>query len=318
MPDPSQTRVTGFLIPSIKRNSLLGTGLKLPYFWAIDDQRDLLLTPYVSQNTKTLEFRYRQAFRTGAIGVSGALSKDDLMTDEDARGYIEAAGRFDLPRDFVLSFDIEAVADDAYLNDYNYSDKDRLDSRLAVERARRDEWASVALTHYYSLREDEDNSTLPSIIGDASYERRFFPDRTGGELRLRTEAHSHVRYSRDDTDGPDPDSVVDGRDVTRLTVSADWRRWFTLPAGVRAEVMTGVAADAFHTVQDVTLPSDQTGVTPTTALTLRWPMARATAAGATQVIEPVAQIAWSGGHDLEVANDESLPGWNSTRATCWA
>ena len=305
MPDPSQTRATGFLIPSIKRNSLLGTGLKLPYFWAIDDQRDLLLTPYVSQNTKTLEFRYRQAFRTGAIGISGALSSDDLMTDEDARGYIEAAGRFDLPRDYVLSFDIEAVADDAYLNDYNYSDKDRLDSRLAVERARRDEWASVALTHYYSLREDEDNSTLPSIIGDASYERRVFPDRTGGELRLRTEAHSHVRYSRDDTDGPDADSVVDGRDVTRLTVSADWRRWFTLPAGIRAEVMTGVAADAFHTVQDVTLPSDQTGVTPTTALTLRWPMSRSTAAGATQVIEPVAQIAWSGGHDLEVANDES-------------
>lgn len=305
MPDPTQTRATGFLIPSIRRNSQLGTGLKLPYFWAIDDQRDLLVTPYMSQNTRTLEFRYRQAFRSGAIGISGALSNDDLMPDKDARGYIQAAGRFDLPQDFVLSFDLEAVTDDAYLNDYDYSDKDRLDSRVAVERARRDEWASVALTHYYSLREDEDNSTLPSIIGDANYERRYFPDRIGGELRLGAEAHSHLRYSEDAFDGPDPDSEVDGRDVTRLSVSADWRRWYTLPAGIRAELMAGLAADAFHTTQDSTLPDSQTGVTPTSAVTLRWPMSRVTAAGATQVIEPVAQVAWSGGHDLDVANDES-------------
>ncbi|WP_010140820.1 LPS-assembly protein LptD [Oceanicola sp. S124] len=304
MPDPSQDRSTGFLIPSIRRNSLLGTGLKLPYFWAMNDSRDLTLTPYLSQDTRTLEFRYRQAFAEGALGISGAVSSDELLPGE-ARGYLEAAGRFLLPRDLVLSFDIEAVTDDGYLADYDYSDKDRLDSRLAVERARRDEWLSLSVTHYYSLREDEDNSTLPSIIGDVTYESRHFPSTLGGELRLGAEWHHHYRYSTDATDGPDADSVVDGRDVTRLTASADWRRWYTLPAGIRAEMMAGVAIDSFRTSQDVTLPDRQTGVTPMTALTLRWPMMRTTASGATQVLEPVAQIAWSGGHDLDVANDES-------------
>ncbi|SNY52360.1 LPS-assembly protein [Pseudooceanicola antarcticus] len=304
MPDPNQTRATGFLIPSIKRNSRLGTGLKLPYFWAIGESRDLLLTPYMSQNSRTLEFRYRQAFAEGALGISGAISSDELLPDE-ARGYIEAAGRFLLPRDLVLSFDIEAVADDGYLADYAYSSKDRLDSRLAVERARRDEWLSLSLTHYYSLRDDEDNSTLPSIIGDASYEMRHFPAMLGGELRLGTEWHHHHRYSDSDIDGPDTDSVTDGRDVTRLSASADWRRWYTLPAGLRAELVAGVALDAFRTGQDAGLPVNQTGVTPMGALTLSWPMLRQLPGGGTQVLEPVAQLAWSGGTALDVANDES-------------
>lgn len=304
IPDPTQDRATGFLIPSIKRNSRLGTGLKLPYFWAIGDSRDLTLTPYLSQNSRTLEFRYRQAFARGALGLSGAVSSDALLPGE-ARGYVEAAGRFRLPQDMVLSFDIEAVTDDGYLSDYAYSNKDRLDSRLAVERARRDEWLSLSVTQYHSLREDEDNATLPSIIGDATYEVRHFPTRLGGELRLGADWHHHFRYSDSDTDGPDADDVTDGRDVTRLTATADWRRWYTLPAGIRAEVMAGVAVDSFQTAQDATLPDRQTGVTPTGAVTLRWPMLRTTPAGATQVLEPVAQLAWSGGTALNVANDES-------------
>lgn len=303
MPDPSQDRASGFLIPSLSRNSELGTGLKLPYFWAIDPSRDLRVTPYLSQNTRTVELRYRQAFASGALGISGAVSRDDLLPDQ-TRGYLEAAGRFQLPKDYVLSFDMELVTDDGYLNDYDYSDKDRLDSRIAIERARRDEWRSLSLTNYYSLREDEDNATLPSIIGDATWEKRY-TSVLGGELRLGTEFHSHYRSSDDPYDSSDDDDITDGRDVTRLTATVDWRRWYTLPAGIRAELMGGLAADAFHTAQDASLPINESGLTPMTALTLRWPLSRTTASGATQVLEPVAQIAWSGGHDLNVANDES-------------
>ncbi|HEX9859172.1 MAG TPA: LPS-assembly protein LptD, partial [Paracoccaceae bacterium] len=48
MPDPTLTRATGFLMPTLRTTSGLGTGLKLPYFLAIGDHRDLLLTPYLT------------------------------------------------------------------------------------------------------------------------------------------------------------------------------------------------------------------------------------------------------------------------------
>jgi len=304
LPDPTLDRSRGFLIPTLRRNSRLSTGLKLPYFIPIGRDRDITLTPYLSPETRTLELRYRQAFRTGRIEFETSLSRDDLRPGE-TRAYIEGGGRFDLPRGFVLTFDVEAVTDDTYSTEYGLSPKDRLDSEIAVTRVRRDEYIRAALTHYHSLRVNEDNGHIPSIIGDVSYERRFFPARLGGELRLGLDAHGHYRYSTTPFDGGDADTITDGRDVGRLTVDAAWLNTWTLPLGIRAGVEAGVSIDSFRTAQDITLPASQTGVVPRLGVTLRWPFVRHAPTGTTDVIEPMVQYAWSGSDRLNVANDES-------------
>ena len=115
MPDPTLDRATGFLMPSLRTTSDLGTGLKFPYFITLGPSRDLLITPYfTTKNGRTVELRYRQAFRTGAIDLTGAFSRDDLLPDTD-RGYLFAKGAFSLPENFGLTFDINSVSDPAYL-----------------------------------------------------------------------------------------------------------------------------------------------------------------------------------------------------------
>ncbi|MGR3321061.1 MAG: LPS-assembly protein LptD [Pseudooceanicola sp.] len=304
LPDPTLKRATGFLIPSVKRNSRLGTGIRVPYFIRMGDHRDLTVTPFVSNETRTLELRYRQAFRNGRLQFDGAISDDDLMPGT-TRAFIQGGGRFDLPQDFTLEFDIEATTDDAYPTEYDYSDKDRLDSEISVTRVRRDEFIRGALTNYHTLRVDEDDANIPSLIGDVVYERRLFPARVGGEIRLGAELHSHYRYSDNPVDGPDPDGIVDGRDVARLTVDAAYLRGWTLPIGLRADFEAGVAFDAFRTRQDLSLPASASGAAPRIGATFRWPLRRVSATGAVHVLEPVAQIGWTGGRDLNVANDES-------------
>lgn len=303
LPDPDQTRATGFLIPSIRRNSQLATGIKVPYFLRLGDHRDLTLTPYISAKTKTLEWRYRQAYTSGRIEFNGAISRDDLLPGT-TRAYIEGKGRFDLPRDFKLDFKMIAVKDDAYLTEYDYSDADRLESEITVSRVRRDEYISGSLAHFHSLRVNEQNATIPSIVNDVSYERRIIP-RFGGELRITADQHSHLRYSDLDVDGPDPDALTDGRDVTRLTVGASLRNTWTLPWGLRASGLVGIDMDSFRTGQDAALPRSESEISPSAALTLRWPWVRHGAGGITQVLEPVAMVAWTGGSGLRVANDES-------------
>lgn len=305
LPDPTVKRASGFLIPSVHNSSLLGTGVKVPYFIRLGDHADLTLTPFLAANTKTLEFRYRQAFRRGEIKFEGAISDDDLG-ERSTRAYLFGEGRFDLRNDFELTFNLEAVNAETYLLDYSYSDKDRLKSQLAIARARRDEFIRGAVTHFHSLRPGESNSTLPSIVGDAEYERRLFPERLGGEIRLSGAAHSHFRTSDLTTDGPDADDYADGRDMTRLTVSADWIRSWTLPGGIRARVQTGLAADAFRISQaGITSDSEASQLTPSAALRLRWPLQKVTAGGTSHVIEPVAQLAWVGGSTPDIPNDES-------------
>ncbi len=305
LPDPTLERATGFLIPSLKNSTLLGFGAKVPYFIRIGDHKDLTLTPFLSTKTRTLEFRYRQAFRNGTIEVEGAASDDDLG-GRSQRGYIFAEGEFDLPKDFQLTFNLEAVNDDTYLVDYSYSNKDRLSSEVAVERARRDEYIRGAVTHFRTLRVGESNSTLPTLVTNAEYQRRIFPNRLGGELFLAAAAHNHFRSSDLEIDGADFDRFADGRDVTRLTASADWHRNWILPGGVLGKVQTGLAFDGFEINQaGTTSASSASEVTPSAAVHLRWPLQKVTGTGVSHVIEPMVQLAWVGGSNPDVPNDEN-------------
>ena len=304
LPDPTQTRATGFLIPSIRRNSQLGTGVKIPYFIRLGGHRDLTITPYISPRTRTLEWRYRQAYVNGRITFNGAITRDDLRPNK-TRAYITGTGVFELQRDFVLDFAIESTSDNAYISDYSYSDADRLESRVTLSRIRRDEYFAAELAYYHTLRVNENNSTIPSIIGDARYERRLFP-RAGGELRLTAETHSHLRYSNLTVDGTDPDTVSDGRDLGRISAGISWGNRWTLPGGIRAAFRTGVVVDAFRVRQDLAARPDSVDqVTPNAQLILRWPWTRQDPGGVTQIIEPMAMVAWSGGQRPNLVNDES-------------
>ena len=305
LPDPTLERATGFLIPSVTNSSTLGTGARVPYFVRLGDHADLTLTPFVTTRTRTLEVRYRQAFRSGDIAFEGAVS-DDQRGGRGTRAYLFGEGRFDLPRDFKLNFEIEAVNDDTYLTDYDYSQKDRLTSRLAVDRARRDTYSRAAISYFRTLRPGESNATQPRAAFDTLHERRFHPAVTGGELRLTAEGHAHLRSSDSRIDGPDFDAFADGRDVARLTLSADWSRSWTLPAGLRARVETGAAMDSFL-IGDTgrTSTSRATELTPRAALQLRYPLQKTTAQGTHHILEPMVQLAYSGGQTPDIPNDQS-------------
>ncbi|MFC6759987.1 LPS-assembly protein LptD [Sulfitobacter porphyrae] len=252
LPDPTLARATGFLQPSIRTTSQLGTGFKLPYFIKLGEHRDLTLSPYLSSATRTLEFRYRQAFRSGRIQFDGAYTRDDQRPGE-TRGYLFGVGRFDLARDYVLEFGIETTSDPAYLKDYGYSAKDRLSSQITVSRARRDAYVRASIYNFESLRDTEVNDELPTIVLDGDYERRLFPSGIGGELRMRIQAHSHRRTS---------DADIIGRDVARLHGEVKWLRRMTFGNGLVADGQIGASFNAFDIVQDSSFAQNHSDIVP--------------------------------------------------------
>ncbi|WP_417524131.1 LPS-assembly protein LptD [Marinovum sp.] len=296
LPDPTLERARGFLFPSIRTTTELGTGIKLPYFIPLGDHADLTVTPYLSQETRTVELRYRQAFRTGDIELNGAVTNDTLLPDE-TRGYLFGEGAFDLGNRYKLSFNFEVTTDESYLSEYDYSGKDRLDSEVTLARTTRQSNLLAQLVHYNTLRDNELNSTQPTIIPDLRYERRYQLDNAlGGEFRLGLLGHSHIRYSSSD---------VSGRDVGRAGVEGSWLNQWTFGSGLQVAAQAGLALDHFSTGDDSTVADYDSSVTPSAAVTLRYPFLRRGAGGARQLLEPVAQIGWVGGADADVANDES-------------
>ncbi|MFV0491876.1 MAG: LPS-assembly protein LptD [Pseudorhodobacter sp.] len=292
MPDPTLDRARGFLMPSLLTTSDLGTGIKTPYFFPLGDNRDITVTPFITtKGARSLELRYRQAFNNGRIDISGAISRDDILPDK-TRSYLVAQGIFALPRDFLLTFRAETVSDRSYLLDYEISDKDRLDSQIEIMRTRRNEHISARLISFHSIRAGEVNSTLPSIVADFTWERRFAPRGIGGEAGLRFQTYGHFRSSDSPLD-PDGDGISDGRDVGRMSLNADWRRNWILGGGVLASILGEVTADFYNISQDALFEGSRTRLHGGLAAELRWPLLKTQSNGVTHVIEPVAQLIWS-------------------------
>ena len=295
LPDPTLSRATGFLIPSVRTTSQLATGIKIPYFIKLGDSRDLTVTPYLSSATRTIELRYRQAFTRGRIDFEGAYTRDDQRPD-DWRGYLFGTGVFELDRGYRLSFNIKTVSDEAYFTEYDYSPEDRLRSDLTFSRARRDSYVRTSLYNFESLRPGEVNATLPTLVIDGEFERRFFPKFVGGEARFSLQAHSHRRNS---------DLDIVGRDVARINGKLEYLRRFTHASGLVTDARSGVTFNFFDITQDSSFPQNHSEVAPFAALALSYPMVRRGGGGVTQILTPLAQLGWTGGNRLNIPNEES-------------
>lgn len=304
IPDPTLKRQTGFLAPSFRTTSDLGFGMKVPYFIRLGDDKDLTVTPYISsKNARTIELRYRQAFQTGQIEIAGAVSRDALLPGA-YRGFVTAKGQFNLPSDFTLTFSGIMVSDNAYLLDYGISSEDRLDSRVEISRTRRNEYISGRLINYRSIRDGDVNSTLPSLVTDVTFQRRFSPGSIGGEGGFRLQTHSHYRSSNNPADS-DGDTISDGRDMARLSIAADWRRNWVLPGGVLAAALTEINGDYYRIRQDAVYGGNSFRGAAGAGVELRWPWVRAGENGVSHVIEPVAQFVWARQSNSNIPNEDS-------------
>jgi LPS-assembly protein len=305
MPDPTLDRANGFLFPTARATSRLGYGLKLPYFLTLGPRRDITLTPYfTTKGARTIELRYREAFRTGTIEVNSAVSFDDLLPGK-RRGYIEATGAFTLPRNFLLSFSGQVVSDRAYLLDYGISESDRLDSRIEVTRTRRNEHISGRIIAFNSIREGDINANLPSLVTDLTFHRRFSGGPLGGEGGFRFQTHTHRRASdiAVDTDG---DGIGDGRDVARASARIDWRRSWTTTNGLEFTFAAEGAADAYAISQDLLFGGNTLRGHAALAAELRWPWMKVGRGGVSHVIEPILQVVAAPSDTDELPNEDSV------------
>lgn len=291
LPDPSLERARGFLIPALRTSSDLGTGVRLPYFVPIGRHADVTLSPYLSSSTRTLELSYRQKLRRGEITAVGAFTNDDI---EGRRGYLFAQSEYRLPKDFLLSGQVEFVSDPGYLFTYDYSDKDRLTNEIRLARVRDKDRFRASVTEFRTLRETEVaiRDTLPDRFVDVLYEREIPQLSFGGRTTVSVEAATLNRPSASD---------VIGRDVSRIGAALDWRADRVFGPGLVTAAEIGFRVDAYNVGQDSTFRTNLTRFVPRGALELRWPFARSTADGGRELLEPVIRL------DVADAGGDAVP-----------
>ncbi len=309
--DPDAKRASGFLVPRAGISDRRGLSYEQPYYWVVSPYSDLIISPqFNSKVSPFLNLRGRQSFYSGILDLRLGYTHD---RDFDGRGneipgtgahrsYILGRGAFKLDEKWRWGFTAERTSDDLIFDKYEVNDvyesrgpyvadDRRLISQVYAIRQTPRSYISAAAISIQGLRPEDIDRTFPSIgpLTEVNYEPGLRV--AGGRIRLEA---SSVGLYRDQSPTT-PELRLPGLDSRRLTGSADWRRPFTSPAGLRLEAFAAVRGDAYD-IDDIltgvgrTVTGKQVGrVLATAGADIGYPLFRRV--GTTSVIiEPVVQV----------------------------
>ncbi|WP_102957914.1 LPS-assembly protein LptD [Mangrovicella endophytica] len=220
-PDPTVKRKSGFLTPSFEQKEELGYGVKIPYFWAISDDKDLTVAgTYYSKQGFLAEAEYRQAFGNGyfTLQAAGISQRDpdefynpnpfiveqspDYTTD---RGMIGTTGRFALSDRWTFGWDWLLQSDDDFSATYdiqNFSSTRHISEIYLTGLGDRSFFDLRTQRFDVQSENPLQNEIQPDVLPTFDYQRIEETPGIGGEVQLDVNVTSLNR------DNGDPSSAL--------------------------------------------------------------------------------------------------------------
>ncbi|MFH5925434.1 LPS-assembly protein LptD [Roseomonas xinghualingensis] len=306
MPDPSTPRSSGFLTPSFGQTNYLGAFAEIPYYWAINEQSDLTVTPLLSTEAPPGGFfNYRQRFNFGQMQIEGSLGQltgRESSEEEGLGAHIFARGLFTIDENWEAGFSINRATSETYLRAYRQPATSVLSSSVFAQGFwGYDSYARVNALAFQSLREQDVTSRIPFVLPNIYYETVLGRDSLGGTLTADATAFNVYRSEGTKTQ----------RAGTR------WR--YELPRfdSVGAQWTFRVQADALaYNANDLNLAPNFSGIGSTTTATgniraavdWRLPLVRSAGTLGQQLIEPRVQLVTGPniGRQRDIPNEDSL------------
>ncbi len=243
---------SGALVPGIRIDSNNGLELDFPYYWRIDRNRDLTITPHIyTGSLPALEARWRHLTTIGAYQLSGFVTYGNVpdpdaidLTPEDregVRGYFEGNGRFQLDPYWTLTGSFRAATDKTVARRYDITRDDRLRSFISAERIDLDSYISIEGWAFQGLRSTDQQNRIPIALPAIDARLRLDEPVLGGKVEVQANSLAILR--------------IDGQDTQRAFASARWDLRKLTRMGQELTLTAYARADAYHT-QD----SDETAV----------------------------------------------------------
>ncbi len=211
-PDPTVTRKSGFLLPTVRSSTKTGFGLDIPYFWALAPDYDatLTVTPY-SRQGPLLQGEWRQRLMSGSYTVRGAgifqLDKSafDLGPGRDSvgvldfRGSLETTGEFAINKRWLWGWEASLLSDRLFPNDYGigrFGTTERVNRLYLVGQGDRSYFDLRGMS-FIGLSEFDRNGEQPLIHPILDYSYIFGKPVVGGELGFKVNITSLSRKDAD-------------------------------------------------------------------------------------------------------------------------
>lgn len=297
-PDPSVKRKTGLLTPTFGVSSLLGTSIQVPYFWAIDEDKDLTLDPILSTDgLPVVSGEYRQRFADGEHYTRLSGTRDDALADQDRfRGHIDSETRFSINDLWRWGLDVKLASDDTYRQRYGFGNPDTLTNHLFFEGFGERSYAVGEAYYFQGLRQEDEQDQIPVVLPKLDYNYISEPNSFGGMTTMDANFQALTRE--------------EGATSQRISITPGWQISHTDSIGSITSFRTSLQSDLYNTGDVSTTAGVSDGVYgrlfPQAIVTWRYPWVRKIGTSS-QILEPLTALVLSpnGGNSNKIPNEDS-------------
>lgn len=202
-PAGSAARQSGFLSPTFGVTGFLGGFVVTPYYWAIDENQDLVLRPLIAtRQAPNLGLEYRRRFNFGEIQIDGSAGylNGDSNTPTGFAGHIFSRGRFTVDENWRAGFDLNRASSEDYLRIFRYGARRLLLTNGFAEGFwGTNSYARIDSSIYQGLRPTDDNSQIPVVFPNIYFDWRAPTDSLGGTFSFDTWNFATFRSGGTDT-----------------------------------------------------------------------------------------------------------------------
>jgi LPS-assembly protein len=217
MPDPSEKRKSGFLVPSFGTGTNYGFAFTTPYYFALAPSYDATVTPMITTRQGPLlkgEFRQRLLNGSYQVRASGIFQLDqkafadsgDIPGDREFRGHVDSAGQFRLTDKWVWGWDGTLITDKSYFQDYGLykvqqqsnlliSTPDYVVSQAYLQGRGERSFFDMRAMYFYGFSTLDDQKRIPVIHPVIDHDYTVKQPVFGGELAFRSNLTSLSRES---------------------------------------------------------------------------------------------------------------------------
>ncbi len=181
-PDPTVKRQSGFLAPFFTNSTSLGTGFGLPYYWAINNDRDFTFTPKIYSNENPLLLNeYRQAFRNGFLTLDNSFNENynhlfanlnlNLGNDDSSNSELNLKIQRTSNNTYFRKHDINTSLVDAEVTD--------LENGIQYNFSKNNTYLDISTNVYQNLREKNKSDQYEYIVPNIMYGKTFLTEKIG-------------------------------------------------------------------------------------------------------------------------------------------
>ena len=196
-PDPTVKRQSGFLAPSFSNSKSLGASFKVPYFYAIDKDKDITITSRMFAEQHPLVIaEYRQAFKDSNLkinlGYTEGLKKDktNIALGERSHAFLNFVKKFQSNnRNNQLELNFENISNRKYLKTYRIKNdladynENLIENSLKFYSDGNEDFFSIEAKIYEDLKDDRVEK-YEYILPDVSYGKNLVNNNYLGNIDL--------------------------------------------------------------------------------------------------------------------------------------